>query len=168
MKRLLFLIVLAFATTAFAQEKDTKKFAPPAGKALVGDNYGAGVKDKTVKKAVSVSQLSKELDKSDKVENAVLTGKVTSVCPKKGCWLTVENDKKETFFVKMKDYAFFVPTALIGKNVVLEGVAERKMLSVEEARHYAEDAKKPQEEIEAITEPQEQNRFMAAGIKVVK
>ncbi len=168
MKRLLFLIALVCATTAFAQEKEAKKIAPPAGKALVGDFYGSDVKNKAIKKALSVAQLNKELDKSTKVEHAVLTGKVTSVCPKKGCWLTVENDKNETFFVKMKDYAFFVPVALEGKNVVLEGVAERKMLSVEEARHYAEDAKKSQEEIDAITEPQEQNRFMASGIKVVK
>ena len=47
----------------------------------------------------------------------------------------------------MKDYAFFVPTALKGKNVVLEGAAERKVISVDEQKHYAEDAKKPRDQI---------------------
>src|SRR5690606_40957701 len=138
----LFLIALVCATTAFAQEKEAKKIAPPAGKALVGDFYGSEVKNKTLKKAVSVAQLNKELDKSTKVENAVLTGKVTSVCPKKGCWLTVENDKNENFFVKMKEDAFFVPVALVGKNEELEGVAERKELPVKNAKQYAKPSKK--------------------------
>lgn len=168
MKKIIVLSALMLSTLTFAQESETKKFSPPAGNALVGDTYGAGVKDKAAQKSKSISELDKQLDEKSKIENVVITGKVTSVCPKKGCWLTIENDKNEKFFVKMKDYAFFVPTALEGKNVVLEGVAERKILSVEEARHYAEDAKKSKEEIEAITEPQEENRFMASGIKVIK
>ena len=68
----------------------------------------------------------------------------------------------------MKDYAFFVPTSLVGKNVVLEGNAETKTISVDEQKHYAEDAKKSQAEIDAITTPKEEIRFMASGIKVVK
>jgi hypothetical protein len=67
----------------------------------------------------------------------------------------------------MKDYAFFVPTALKGKTVVLDGTAERKVTSVDEQKHYAEDAKKPQAEIDAITTPKEEIRFVANGIKVV-
>ncbi len=166
MKKIILLLAIGFASVTFAQE-EAQKFSPPAGKALVGDTYGAKISVKSEKKAESASKLDKKLKKSKKIANTTLKGKVTSVCPKKGCWLTVEDENKQTFFVKMKDYAFFVPVALEGKNVVLEGVAEKKMLSVDEAKHYAEDAKKPQAEIDAITEPQEQNRFTAAGIKVV-
>ena len=46
--------------------------------------------------------------------------------------------------------------------------AETKTISVEEQRHYAEDAKKPTAEIEAITKPKEEIRFLASGIRVVK
>ncbi|MNF17801.1 hypothetical protein D3C80_2215180 [compost metagenome] len=67
----------------------------------------------------------------------------------------------------MKDYAFFVPTALKGKNVVLEGSAERKITSVDELKHYAKDAKKSKAEIDAIKSPKEEIRFLASGIKVV-
>ena len=67
----------------------------------------------------------------------------------------------------MKDYAFFVPTALKGKTVVMEGKAENKEISVNELKHYAEDAKKSQAEIDKITKPENETRFLASGIKVV-
>lgn len=168
MKKLIFLLTLGLTTMTFAQESKAKKPSPPPGNAIVGDAYGGSLSATAEKKAISTKKLQKKLKKNTKVENVAVKGKVTEVCPNKGCWITVETENKERFFVKMKDYAFFVPTALEGKNIILEGVAEKKMLSVEEAKHYAEDAKKSQAEIDAITEPQEEIRFMASGIKVVE
>ena len=167
MKKLVLLFTISLSTIAFAQEAK-KKMGPPEGNALVGDTYGAQVSAKGEKSAISTTKLEKKLKKSKKVENVAIKGKVTDVCDKKGCWLTIETEDNDKFFVKMKDYAFFVPTALIGKNVVLEGNAETKVISVDEQKHYAEDAKKSQAEIDAITKPQEEIRFMANGIKVVK
>lgn len=86
---------------------------------------------------------------------------------KKGCWISVKTETGVPFFVKMKDYAFFVPVALKGKNVVLEGSVERKITSIEELKHYAKDAKKTNAEINAINVPKEEIRFLASGIKVV-
>ncbi len=166
MKRLVLILAVAFSTVAFAQETQ-KKSGPPEGNALVGDVYGAQVSAKSEKSAVSTATLTKKLKKSKKLENVAVTGKVTEVCDKKGCWMTVETDNNEKFFVKMKDYAFFVPTALVGKNIVLEGDAETKVISVDEQKHYAEDAKKSQAEIDAISKPQEEITFVATGIKVV-
>lgn len=167
MKKLVLLLTISFSTFAFAQET-AKKMGPPAGNALVGDTYGAQVSAKAEKSAISPAKLEKKLQKEKKVENVAIKGKVTDVCDKKGCWLTIETEDNDKFFVKMKDYAFFVPTALIGKNVVLEGNAETKVISVDEQKHYAEDAKKSQAEIDAITKPQEEIRFLANGIKVVQ
>lgn len=160
-------ILLAAAVTAsslaFAQQS-----GPPAGNALVGDTYGGEVSSSVESKAITADKLNKQLKKDNKkVENVAVKGKVTDVCDKKGCWLTIQTEDNSKFFVKMKDYAFFVPTALKGKNVVLEGNAERKVISVNEQKHYAEDAKKPQSEIDAITQPKEEIRFVANGIKVV-
>lgn len=167
-KAILFAVTVSASTLTFAQETSQKKFSPPAGNALVGDTYGAGVASTSESSAITVKKLSKNLKKNNKkVENVVIKGKVTDVCEKKGCWLTIETEDNSQFFVKMKDYAFFVPTALKGKNVVLEGSAERKVTSVDEQKHYAEDAKKPQSEIDAITKPKEEIRFVANGIKVV-
>jgi hypothetical protein len=165
-KAILFAAAVSISTLAFAQETSQKKSGPPEGSAIVGDAYGAGVTSES--KAITVDKLSKKLKKDNKkVENIAVKGKVTDVCEKKGCWLTIQTEDNSQFFVKMKDYAFFVPTALKGKNVVLEGTAERKVTSVDEQKHYAEDAKKPQAEIDAITTPKEEIRFVANGIKVV-
>ncbi|WP_294292146.1 DUF4920 domain-containing protein [uncultured Chryseobacterium sp.] len=165
-KAILFAIAVSASSLAFAQE--TQKFGPPAGNAVVGDVYGGGVASNTESKAISVDKLSKKLKKENKkVENVAVKGKVTDVCDKKGCWLTLQTDDNSQFFVKMKDYGFFVPTALKGKTVVMDGTAERKVTSVEEQKHYAEDAKKPKAEIDAITSSKEEIRFVANGIKVV-
>lgn len=166
MKKFVFLLALGFSALSFAQTTD-KKMGPPEGNALVGDVYGAEVSAKAIKLAISPAQLEKKLNKAQKVENVAVKGKVIDVCDKKGCWLTVQTEDNDKFFVKMKDYAFFVPTALKGKTVVLEGNAETKVISVDEQKHYAEDAKKSQAEIDAITKPQEEIRFLASGIKVV-
>lgn len=167
MKKLFLAVSFGFSALFFAQESSSKKFSPPPGKALVGDFYGAGVTSDAEKIAITPKKLDKKLKKTGKIENVVVKGTVTDVCEKKGCWATIQTENGERFFVKMKDYGFFVPTALKGKNVVLEGKAEVKEISVEELKHYAEDAKQSPEEIAKITKPKEEIRFLASGIKVV-
>lgn len=161
-----FVLFVSFTSLSFSQEA-VEKPAPPAGKALVGDYYGTDVSSASVNKAISVEKLESELKSAKKTESTAVKGQVTDVCEKRGCWLTIKTEDGSSFFVKMKDYAFFVPTALKGKNVVLEGSAERKITSVEELKHYAKDAKKTKAEIDAINAPKEEIRFLANGIKVV-
>ncbi|SKC07950.1 protein of unknown function [Soonwooa buanensis] len=162
MKNLLFLLGLGIGVITFAQS------GPPAGDAKVGEFYGKDVEMTVAKNAITVKDLNKKLTKEAKVENVAVKGTVTEVCPKKGCWVKLKTDDGKDFFVKMKDYGFFVPMALVGKNVVLEGNAESKTTSVNELKHYAEDAKKPQSEIDAIKDPKTETRFLASAIKVVK
>ncbi|MDP5202395.1 DUF4920 domain-containing protein [Flavobacterium sp. DG2-3] len=161
-----FVLFLSFSSLSFSQEP-VEKPAPPAGNALVGDYYGEDISKDVVSKAISVGELEKDMKTVNKIENVAVKGEVTGVCPKRGCWVSVKTENGASFFVKMKDYAFFVPTALKGKNVVLEGAVERKITSVDELKHYAKDAKKTKAEIDAITAPKEEIRFLASGIKVV-
>jgi hypothetical protein len=137
---------------------------PPAGEAKVGDWYGSKI---AVANAISIADIPAQLEKSDKVQTKV-TAKVLDVCPKKGCWIKLAVNDSTTAFVKMKDYAFFLPTAVKGKTIVLEGEATTFTTSVDELRHYAKDAKKSKAEIEAITEPKKEIRFLASGIQVVQ
>ncbi|MEE6185827.1 hypothetical protein PIECOFPK_00925 [Mycovorax composti] len=137
---------------------------PPAGPANPGDTYGKKVTAERTLKAVDFNKLLSQKDTID----AKVVGKVLSSCPKKGCWMNVELDDKSTVFVRFKDYAFFVPTDIVGKTVVLDGIATQKEVSVAELKHYAQDAKKSQAEIDAITKPEKQVRFLADGVLVVK
>lgn len=159
-KSILFLSVLFSSATLLAQ--------PPAGDANVGDFYGAKVAaEKPVKAKIFRSALDKDEDRVIG-ENIIMEGKVLEVCPKKGCWVKLEFPNKAVATVKMKGYGFFVPVSLEGKKVRIEGKAEVATTSVAELKHFAEDAKKPQAEIDAITQPQKELKILASGIEVIK
>ena len=135
---------------------------PPKGKATKGTVYGAAT---TKENALAASELAALLAKKDTVETKI-RAKVLDVCSAKGCWLTFKVNDSQEAFVKMKDYDFFVPTDWIGKTVILDGKSFMKTTSVEDQKHYAEDAKKPQSEIDAISSPKKEIRFIAKGILV--
>lgn len=92
---------------------------------------------------------------------------INEVCSKKGCWLNVAFATGEQAFVKMEDYAFFLPMNAEGKEVIINGDLYIETVSVEELRHYAEDAGQSAEEIALITEPQEKLRITAKGILIL-
>jgi Domain of unknown function (DUF4920) len=137
---------------------------PPKGDAKPGDKYGEIT---SIEGAVDIAQIPAELEKKSTLTTKI-RAKVLDVCPQKGCWLSLAINDSTEAFVKMKDYAFFAPLALIGKTVVLDAKASYKTISVEELKHYAEDANKPQAEIDAIKKPKKEVRLLASGIQVVE
>lgn len=137
---------------------------PPAGNAEKGDNYGSKVKPKG---ALSLADVASQLEAGRQFPEVKLKAKVKEVCANKGCWLKLELPDGKEATVNMKDYGFFVPVAAKGKHIVIDGTATLKEISVKELRHYAEDAKKPQSEIDAITAPRKEVKILAKGIVVV-
>jgi len=137
---------------------------PPKGPVTPGTTFGAAV---TATGAVAVADLPNLL-KDEQSHTVKVSGVVTDVCPKKGCWISLQTPDNTKVFVKMKDYGFFVPVELKGKTIVMEAEAKTVKTSVDELKHYAEDAKKSKEEIDAITEPKEEIRLTASGIVIVK
>ncbi len=154
----IFIICAAFLFPAFAMAQ------PPAGNANPGDKYGEII---AADDAIDVAAIPAKLETTPSF-NTKIKAKVLDVCPKKGCWLKVAVNDSTEAFVKMKDYAFFAPVAIKGKTVVIDAVASIKTTPVSELQHYAEDAKKSQEEIAAITEPKKEISFLANGIVVVE
>lgn len=140
------------------------KAQPPKGPVTPGTTFGSSI---STDGAIAVADLP-ELIQDDQSHPVKVKGKVTDVCPKKGCWLSLEMPDNSKVFVKMKDYGFFVPVELIGKTVVIDAEAKVIKTSVDELKHYAEDAKKSKEEIDAIKEPKEEIRLTANGIEIVK
>ena len=96
-----------------------------------------------------------------------ITGKVVEVCQEKGCWMKLQKSDGAHLMVKFKDYKFFMPKDILGKEVVLEGQAVVKQVSVEQLKHYAKDAGKSEEEIEKIKESKREIQFIAAGVLVL-
>jgi hypothetical protein len=152
------LFVMASVTALHAQ--------PPNVPADKGANFGEKT---TEESAITFEQLSNELaakkDGAKKI-NVKLKAVVTEVCSKEGCWIKIKGTKGNVM-VKMKDHKFLVPLVLNEKEIVIDGIAEEKVTSVEMLKHYAEDANKSKAEIDAIKEPKKEIVIIAKGILVL-
>lgn len=131
-----------------------------------GQNFGAAT---TADNAITFEELLPKMEGVDSLA-VKISGTVGEVCQKKGCWMMLVSDQPGVpeMRVTFKDYAFFMPKDLTGNRVILDGFAFISETSVDDLRHYAEDAGKSPEEIAAITEPQREVAFEAAGVLVVK
>ncbi|MFW0714938.1 DUF4920 domain-containing protein [Pedobacter sp. N23S346] len=148
------ILSLSFCLFAFAGFTQT---------AYTGQKFGEEVKPGDVKPAAKMeSAMGNQTTTDMKIQ-----GKVVDVCKKKGCWMTLEMPNGDPMRVTFKDYAFFMPMDIVGKNVVLDGLAKKQTISVETLRHYAEDAKKSPEEVAKITDPKKELAFEAKGVVIL-
>jgi len=131
--------------------------------AYTGQKFGEEVKPGDVKPAAKMEAAMGD----KKTVDMKIEGKVLDVCKKKGCWMTLAMPNGDPMRVTFKDYAFFMPMDIVGKKVVLDGLAKKQTISVETLRHYAEDAKKTPEEIAKITDPKKELAFEAKGVVIL-
>ncbi len=154
---ILFLTVICIGYSVNAQ--------PPKVPADAGAVFGEKT---TADDAITVDQLfaimkTQEKNKELKIK---LKGVVTEVCKMEGCWIKVQSPDG-SMMVKMKDHTFMVPVILNGKNIVINGIANEKLTTVEQLRHFAEDAGKSKKEIARITEAKREIIVQAKGILVL-
>lgn len=123
-------------------------------------NFGATI---TGDGAVTVQEMLNQLGDKQETE-AKITATVNQVCQKEGCWYTVQLPDGKDMMIMTKDHSFTLPKDCAGKTAIAEGRAYWKETSVEDLKHYAEDAGKSPEEIAAITEPKRELRFEAKGV----
>ncbi len=139
-----FAIILFISTTTWAQSVQ---------------HFGERIDEENV---LSPTELVNTVAQQGTAETKV-AGEITEVCAVKGCWMTMNVDGQE-MMVRFKDYGFFVPKDAAGKTAVVQGQAKVDTVDVATLRHYAEDAGKPKEEVEAIIEPEVKLSFEAAGV----
>ena len=72
-------------------------------------------------------------------QTLAVKGPAAEVCQNKGCWMVLTEGAR-SIRVTFQDYSFFVPKDIAGKTVVVEGVLSRKLLSADEAKHYADES----------------------------
>lgn len=79
-------------------------------------------------------------------KTVTVTGEVTEVCTKKGCWMALRSeDGGPSVRVTAQDYAYFVPDASKGKQATVKGKVSVKVLDKATADHYAAESEKPDE-----------------------
>jgi hypothetical protein len=103
-------------------------------------------------------------------KTVVVEGVAREVCQKAGCWLTFSDDDGQTIRVSVPHgddgYPFTFPMDASGQRVRVSGTFAVETTSVEDLRHYAEDDGASEEEIAAITEPEETFVLTALGAEM--
>lgn len=163
---ILFFTLICLICSCKNEKKSTSEIEQPVadvayisfGKEIISDD---AVKAKSMVAHYEVMQVGDSI-------NSKMISKVKDVCQAKGCWMTLDMGNGEEVMVKFKDYGFFVPKDISGKDVIINGKAYIAEMSVDEQRHYAEDDGKTKEDIEKITEPKKTYLFEADGVLVAQ
>ena len=112
--------------------------------------FGKEISNKNILSKDQVIETYNKLAVGDTV-NIKFSASVNEVCQTKGCWMLLDIGANEAM-VKFKDYGFFMPKNIADKEVIVNGKAFVSEVSIEEQRHYAEDAGKSEDEIAKIIE----------------
>lgn len=163
MRKINFLLVLSSIMITFAGFSQEKSLAKNEAYFSVGEE----VETENILSAYHMQERYKNLKPGDTL-NVTFRADVASVCKKKGCWMKVALADGREVMVKFKDYAFFVPKDIENKEVTMEGKAYVTEMSVEDRKHYAEDAGMSAAEVAAINSPALTLSFLADGVRIKK
>jgi len=128
-------------------------------------SFGGEISNKELLSNDQVVETYKNLKVGDTI-NMKFLATVNEVCQAKGCWMLLDIGAGEAM-VKFKDYGFFMPKNIADKEVIVNGKAFVSEVSIEEQRHYAEDAGKSDEEIAAITQVKKTLSLEADGVLLI-
>jgi len=117
-------------------------------------------------KIMSKKELISLYDNDSKFD-AKFEATVVDVCQMKGCWMKLDLGDNKKVMVSFKDYGFFVPKDISGKNVIVSGEAFKKTISIDELKHYASDRGESKDIIASIDKPEIVYSLIANGVKLL-
>ena len=158
MRYLIFTLFLFISYSTSAQQSEVVKLSDPVIETEDFEVFGSEMDIKASENALS---LSDAITESDQESEMMINATINKVCMKKGCFfIAVDGDNSAR--VTFKDYGFFIPTNSAGKQVVFRGILSEKVLSEEQAMHFAEDAGETTDNIEG-----EQKEFSIVATSVM-
>ncbi|GAA3618405.1 DUF4920 domain-containing protein [Flavivirga jejuensis] len=163
MKSITLAIICVLVLNSCKNKNDEQSKIIPENEDIAYKSFGKGIIADGAIAATSMASHYKTMNLGDSI-NSKIIAKVNSVCQVKGCWMTLNLEDGNDVMVTFKDYGFFMPKDITGKEVVVNGKAFIKEIPIDELIHYAKDAGKPVEEIAAITEPKKTYSFVADGV----
>jgi len=168
MKKLVIIMVLSLVFVSCKTNKEEKKVEGKETVSLAYNSFGDQITDKDYISSIDALAKYQTLKAGDTI-NLKFASSIQEVCSKKGCWMKLPaGETEETIMVRFKDYGFFMPLDSNGKEVIVEGIAFVKEVSVADLKHYAEDAGKSADEIAKITESKMELAFEAKGVLMKK
>lgn len=164
MKHIFSLVMIALIVVSCKQEtKQNEEVAQVETQEIAYASFGKEINDSEVLTANLMAEKYSNMTIGDSLD-AKMIAKVDEVCQAKGCWMKLDLPDGEQVMVKFKDYGFFMPKDIAGKEVIINGKAFVNEVPVDEQRHYAEDAGASAEDIAKITEPKRTYSFTADGV----
>ena len=160
-----FNILLVFLFGYFSCLAQEQSKALPSSDSESGTFFGQAFEFDTLKDKKEIWQKYTHMAVSDTL-NIQFKSKVKEVCKVKGCWMVVELPEGEQAMIRFKDYGFFMPSDIVNKEVILNGIAFVEEMSVEDQRHFAKDAGKNSSDISKINTPKRTFSFEASGVLV--
>lgn len=141
-----FLILLAVLLHTSCSQKQETTYS----------SYGEEI---TTSESIDLQSFLQKVDTTS--QDFKVQGIVQEVCQMKGCWMTLQNEEGANIRITFKDYGFFVPKDISGREVIMEGQARQEIIDEDMARHYAEDGG-----VEYDESMRESITFIARGVLV--
>jgi len=117
-------------------------------------------------KAIDLNDMLQQLEQNPENFYFTFTAPIDEVCQTAGCWAMVKNDQGEPMRVRFKNHFLIPKNTRIGSIAYFHGTAYWDTISVELQKHFAEDSKMNQAEINKIKKPKFELNFEADGVLV--
>lgn len=162
MKKILLLVAMALF---MMNCKKTEEQATEAEIEVTYTGFGAEI---TPENAISQAEMTEKFQNMKEGDTIAIKFKsnIIEVCQKKGCWMSMDLEGDKDAFIRFTDYEFFVPMDAQNQPTIVEGRAYLSVITVDELKHFAKDAEKSQEEIDAIIEPKITYAIQADGVLI--
>lgn len=153
---LIALILFLAACNSGSQSKEQVTKSTNSSEGVFGQEFPA-------ENAIDASQLTSLFGENHKIE-IKLKGQVVECCQHSGCWMDIDIGNGEVMQVLFKDGDFSIPIESAGQTVIINGIAYREQLEVDELKAMARENGKEETEISLIIEPKYEYSFVADGV----
>ncbi len=165
MRRILLAVIALLCISSRGQSSQEEKHSGGVQNPARTSSFGAQINPEEATEAAEAAIVFQDMAITDTLD-LKFRGKIKEVCQVKGCWMKVALNQDTEVMVRFRDYGFFVPLDVEGKEVILSGSGFTEMISVEDRRHYAEDAGMTPAQIATIREPLKAYSIVADGVLI--
>jgi hypothetical protein len=153
------LVALFMACVTGSVHAEGLRLSEPVQQDDVSETFGTHIDEWP-----ALTALAEVLDNPDSFMGGSLAIKteVSKVCQKKGCFFIAQQGKK-TIRVVFKDYDFFVPTDIAGREVTLIGEIKKHEVTEAQAKHLSKDLGQ-----QSVIKSGVQYQIIASSVRVPK
>ena len=163
MKNINILVVFLLLFTNCKEQESIKKEENKADLSMAYVSFGEEIDPSGSISGQEMLEKYQVLKVTDTLQTK-FTATVTEICQAKGCWMKLKLEDGSETMVRFKDYGFFMPKDISGREVIVDGKAFIETMSVDDQKHFAKDGGASNADIAQITKPKISYGFEADGV----